>query len=193
VQDLYIHPTATVEQGAEIGRGAKIWHYCHIRAGSKIGPDCSIGKDSYVDSHVTIGEGSRIQNGVSLFRGVEAGRFVFIGPHVVFTNDLYPRAGVKEWTTIPTFLRDGCALGAGAVIRCGIELGAFSMVAAGAILTKDLAPFTLAVGTPATPTKKICACGRTQFEIGSSDWKPILGCCEAVLQDAVLKVARQYI
>jgi acetyltransferase-like isoleucine patch superfamily enzyme len=185
----YIHPTATVEPGAEIGANTKIWHYCHIRAGSKIGRDCSIGKDSYVDAPVTIGDGTRIQNGVSVFGGVKVESFVFIGPHVVFTNDMYPRAGVKTWSTIPTFLRVGSALGAGSIIRCGIDLGAFSMIAAGAIVTKDVAPFTLVVGTPAIPVKKICACGKTQFELESPEWKAVLPCCHETLLEEVVVLA----
>ncbi|MGE4130974.1 MAG: acyltransferase [Bdellovibrionales bacterium] len=188
--DAYVHPTASVEEGAQLGTETKVWHYVHVRKGAQIGKGCSIGKDCYVDGKVTIGEGSRIQNGVSIYDGVQIRPYVFVGPHVVFTNDLYPRAGVKGWKVIDTVLHSGSAVGAGAVLRCGIEIGAFAMIGAGALVTKSVEPFTLVLGSPATPYKKICACGKTQFDLESPDWKPVLPCCEETLIAPLLNLAK---
>jgi len=186
-----IHATASVEPGAEIGEGTSIWHYAHVRTGAKIGKNCNIGKDCYIDAKVIMGDGTRVQNGVSIYAGVEISKFVFVGPHVVFTNDLYPRAGVKTWDMTPTYLRTGCALGAGAIIRCGIEIGEFAMAGAGAILTKDVDPFTLVMGTPAQPYMKICACGEKQFELDADNWRPVLDCCHRKLVPELIELAKK--
>lgn len=188
----FIHATASVEPGAEIGQNSKIWHYAHIRSGAKLGKDCNVGKDCYIDDKVEIGDGARIQNGVSIYAGVHVDKFVFIGPHVVFTNDMYPRAGVTGWEVVRTDLKTGCALGAGTIVRCGVEIGEFAMIGAGAIVTKDVEPFTLVMGTPAQPHAKVCACGQKQFELDSDSWRPILECCKKKLVPAVLELAKKF-
>jgi UDP-3-O-[3-hydroxymyristoyl] glucosamine N-acyltransferase len=192
MSNAFIHKTAEVETGVDIGQDSKVWHFSHIRTGAKIGKNCNIGKDCYVDARVTIGDGSRIQNGVSIYEGVEISPYVFIGPHVVFTNDMYPRAGVTGWEVTRTQLKAGSALGAGSIIRCGIEIGEFAMVGAGAIVTKDIEPFTLVMGTPAQPHAKICACGQKQFDLESDSWRPILECCKLKLIPAVLELAKGF-
>lgn len=150
--------TAVVEAGASIGSGTKIWHHCHVREGAIIGTDCSLGKDVYVDSGATIGNRVKIQNGVSVFSGVSIGDDVFVGPGVVFTNDLVPRAA-GDWTIVPTTVASGASIGANATIVCGVTVGFAAMVGAGAVVTREVEPHQLVVGNPARGTGWVCQCG----------------------------------
>lgn len=187
-----IHSTAIVEPGATLGDDVKVWHFAHIRQGAVLNASVSIGKDVYVDSGVVIGEGSRIQNGVNIYRGVEIGRWCFVGPAVVFTNDQHPRIGRKDWNVVPTVLEEGCSLGAGAIIRCGVRLGAFSMVGAGALVTKDIPPFGLVTGVPADLSHRVCACGDQILPLTPSWAAPVIHpCCLQNLQPAVLEAAQK--
>jgi len=188
-QAPYFHPTAIVEDGANIGMGTKIWHFCHIRSKAHLGKYVSIGRDAYIDSEVSIGDYSRIQNGVSIFKGVEISKYCFIGPHVIFTNDMFPRVGTKTWKITPTILRDSCSIGAGAIIRCGISIGEFAMIGAGAIVTKSVKPFRLALGTPAREIAFVCACGQTQISIHHHAKDLIFDCCKENLTPEVLENA----
>lgn len=186
-----IHPTAIVEPGAEIGAGAKVWHFCHIRSGARLGPLTSLGRDVFLDAGVDIGEGTRVQNGVSIYRGVEVGRFCFIGPHAVFTNDLRPRVGKGAWQIESTVLENGMSLGAGSIVRCGVRIGAFAMIGAGGVVTKSVEPFTLAMGLPAEPVARICACGETQMPLDAifSAANLLRDCCRQNLNPEVLALA----
>ena len=153
----YAHPTAIVEPGCEIGEGTKIWHFCHIRKGSKIGKNCIIGKGVYVDADVEIGDNVKIQNNVSVFKGVKIGNGVFVGPHVCFTNDLYPRAvdpsgallAATEWNLAETIVDDGVAIGANSTVVAGTRLGKWSLVGAGSVVTKSVPAYALVYGNPA--------------------------------------------
>ena len=164
----FIHPSAEVEPGAEIGTGTRIWRQAHIRAHARIGEQCNIGKGVYVESHVRIGSRVKIQNHASLFEGVTVEDGVFIGPHVCFTNDLYPRAitpdgklkSGDDWEITPTLVKYGASIGAGAVIVCGMVIGEFALVGAGSVVTKDVAPYTLVIGNPARPRGYVCRCAR---------------------------------
>lgn len=142
-----IHDTAIVEPGAGVGLRTRIWHFAHVRAGALIGDDCTIGKDAYIDEGAVIGDRCKIQNGVSIYRGVVLEDEVFVGPHAVFTNDLYPRA-VGEWTLTPTQVHRGASIGANATILCGITIGAHAMIGAGAVVTKDVPPYAMVTGNP---------------------------------------------
>lgn len=153
------HPTATVDDGAIVGEGTSIWHYAHIRDGSTIGDDCNLGHASYVDAGVTIGDRVKIQNKVSIYQGVTIENDVFVGPHVCFTNDMHPRAFDPEWQITSTLVKRGASIGANATIRCGVTIGEFAMVAAGAVVTKDVPDFALVMGCPAKQVKTICYCG----------------------------------
>jgi UDP-2-acetamido-3-amino-2,3-dideoxy-glucuronate N-acetyltransferase len=155
-----IHPTATVEPGAEVGGGTRVWHHSHIRDGAKVGAGCTIGFSVYVDAGAVIGDRCKVQNHVSVYRGVVLEDEVFVGPAACFTNDRYPRAGSTEWAVIPTWVRRGASIGAHATIVCGVELGAWSMVAAGAVVTHDVPPHGLVTGSPARLRAWVCACGR---------------------------------
>lgn len=154
---VYIHPTAIIEEDVVIGAGTKIWHHCHVRKGARIGSDCVLGKGVFIDVDVSIGDRVKIQNHVSVYHGVTLEDDVFVGPSAVFTNDRYPRAFVP-WTTeraSSTLVRKGASICAGACIRCGIEIGEYSMIAMGAILTKNTNSYELWMGNPARCVGKV--------------------------------------
>lgn len=155
----FVHPTAIIEDGAELAAGVKVWHFAHVRAGARIGADTQLGKSCYVDSGVVIGERCKIQNFVSVYAGVTLEDEVFVGPSAVFTNDLYPRA-VGSWEITPTLIRRGASLGANSTIVCGVEVGEYSMVAAGSVVTKTVAEYELVAGVPARRIGYVCRCGR---------------------------------
>lgn len=145
----YIHPTAEVSPKATIGEGTKIWNQAQVREGAVIGRDCVISKDVYIDQGVIIGNGVKIQNGVSIYKGVTLEDRVFVGPHSTFTNDIRPRAFTSDWAVIPTRLRTGCSVGANATVMCGVTLGEYCMISAGAVITVDTLPYGLYIGNPA--------------------------------------------
>ncbi len=157
--ETVIHETAILERDTEIGAGTGIWHHCHIREGARIGKNSSLGKNVFVDAGVSIGSRVRIQNNVSVYAGVNVEDDVFVGPSAVFTNDRYPRSHNADWKPVPTYVRRGASVGANATIICGITLGEWSVVAAGAVVTKDVAPFQLVVGNPARHAGWVCRCG----------------------------------
>lgn len=155
----FIHKSAYVEEGAEIGEGTRIWHFAHVRRGARIGKNCNIGKDVYIDVNVEIGNNVKIQNGVSVYHGVVVEDDVFLGPHMTFTNDLYPRAFNRDWQVVPTRVRRGASIGAHATIICGVTIGEYAMVAAGAVVTKDVPPYGLVIGNPARLRGFVCRWG----------------------------------
>ncbi|MEH0932630.1 acyltransferase [Micromonospora sp. CPCC 205558] len=149
VPSASVHPTAEVEAGAEIGAGTRIWHLTHVRSTARIGADCTIGRNVFVDAGVTIGDRVKVQNNVSVYHGVTLEDEVFVGPSAVFTNDLNPRAQNPDWKVTPTLVRTGASIGANATIVCGNEIGEFALVAAGAVVTRDVQPYQLVAGNPA--------------------------------------------
>ena len=147
---VFIHETALVDDGVEIGAGAKIWHFVHVLTGSKIGAGSNLGQNVMVGPHVTVGAGCKIQNNVSVYKGVTLEDDVFCGPSCVFTNVLTPRAFVERKDEFaPTLVRKGATIGANATIVCGNTIGAYAMIGAGAVVTKDVADHALVVGNPA--------------------------------------------
>ena len=154
------HETAVVEPGAAIGSGTRIWHHSHVRAGATIGSDCTISKNVYVDQGVTIGDRVTIQNNVSVYVGVTIDDGAFIGPSVVFTNDLFPRAGSDHWEVTPTNVRIGASIGANATIVCGVELGPWSLVGAGSVVLRTVEAQEMVAGNPARRIGWVCRCGR---------------------------------
>lgn len=155
---ISIHPSAEVEEGAEVGPGSRIWHLAHVRQGARIGRDCVIGRNVYVDAGVTVGDRCKIQNNVSVYHGVSLEDEVFVGPSAVFTNDHNPRA-VGDWEIAPTLVREGASIGAGAVLVCGVTIGRGALVGAGAVVTRDVPDWTLMVGNPARPVGLVCEHG----------------------------------
>ncbi len=164
---IRIHPTADVSEQAQIGDATSIWHQAQIREGVTIGKHCIIGKGVYIDAGVVIGDNVKIQNYVSVFHGVTLEDGVFVGPHVCFTNDLHPRAvnpdgslkAADDWELSSTLIRRGAALGANSTIVCGTSLGAWSMVGAGSVVTKDVPDHGLVWGNPARLRGFVCSCG----------------------------------
>ena len=142
------HDTAIIDEGASVGEGTKIWHFTHVCKGAKIGKNCSLGQNVFIGPDVEIGDNVKIQNGVSVYTGVKVEDYVFLGPHCVFTNDLYPRS-FGDWQITETVLKKGCSVGANATVICGVTLGAYSMVGAGSVVTKNVPPAALVVGNPA--------------------------------------------
>ncbi len=177
-EGYFKHPTAIVEEGAEVGEGTRIWHFAHVRSGAKIGRNCNIGKDVYIDVGVEIGDGVKIQNGVSVYRGVKLEDKVFVGPHAVFTNDKYPRAFSEDWEVVPTLVKEGASIGANATIVCGITLGRYSMVAAGSVVTRDVPDYGLVVGVPARLIGFVCVCGRPLRRIVEEDNEKVVYLCD---------------
>ncbi|MDE1463524.1 acyltransferase [Spartinivicinus poritis] len=144
-----IDKTAIIDERAMIGENCNIWINTQIRENARIGNHCTIGKDVYIDHDVIIGNGCKIQNSVSIFYGVTIYDDVFIGPHVCFTNDKVPRAFNQEWQVSPTVVLSGASIGANTTLICGITIGEYAMIAAGSVVTHDVAPFSLVIGNPA--------------------------------------------
>lgn len=193
MSDSYIHPTAIIEPNVQIGAKVKIWHFTHVRSGAIIEDDVSLARDVYVDCNVKISKSTRVQNGVSIYHGVHVDPYCFIGPHVIFTNDLRPRAGNRIWEVVPTYLRTGAALGAGAIVRAGIEIGAFSLVGAGAVLTRSIPAFHLVYGNPAAIKGMICCCGRTNLPLGTPILELLKECCCKNLDELAVINAKEYL
>ena len=155
-----IHPTAIVDDGAEIGDGTSVWHWVHVSAGASIGRNCSLGQGVYIGGDTRIGNNVRIQNNVSVYDRVYLEDDVFCGPSAVFTNVINPRAHVprKDEYRI-TQVRRGASLGANCTIVCGVEIGSYALIGAGAVVTRDVPPYALMTGTPARRRGWVCQCG----------------------------------
>ncbi|MCR4286562.1 MAG: acetyltransferase [Deltaproteobacteria bacterium] len=159
-KDVFIHETADVSAEAVIGDGTKIWHQAQVMSGAKIGRNCKIGKGVYIDAGVRIGDNVKIQNYVSVYKGVTIEDDVLLGPHMTFTNDLYPRAFNNDYTVYETLIKKGSSIGANATIICGVTLNEYSMVAAGAVVFSDVPAFALIMGNPGRVTGSVCKCGK---------------------------------
>jgi UDP-2-acetamido-3-amino-2,3-dideoxy-glucuronate N-acetyltransferase len=157
--DYFVHASADVEEGAQIGAGTKVWHIAHIRSSAIVGEGCVIGRNVYLDADAVVGNRVKIQNNVSVYKGVTIEDDVFVGPCAVFTNDLRPRAHNTDWKITPTLIRRGASIGANATLICGIEVGEGAMIAAGSVVTKDVPPYTLVAGNPARPRAKVDEAG----------------------------------
>lgn len=142
----FAHPTAIIDDGAEIGEGTTIWHFAHVRGCAKIGRFCVIGKGVYVEG--IVGNHCKLQNNVNIYKGVTLEDYVFIGPNATTTNDLWPKAAAVDWEITPTRIQTGASVAAGAVIRCGVTLGENCMIGAGCVVTKNVPPKETWVGIP---------------------------------------------
>ena len=154
------HESAFVDEGAIVGEGSKIWHFCHVSSGARIGASCALGQNVFVASTAHIGDRVRIQNNVSIYDGVSLGDDVFVGPSAVFTNVINPRSEVpRKDEYLPTKVEAGASIGANATVVCGVTLGRYAFVGAGAVVTHDVKPFALVVGVPARQIGWMCRCG----------------------------------
>jgi UDP-2-acetamido-3-amino-2,3-dideoxy-glucuronate N-acetyltransferase len=148
--EYFVHPTAVVDDGCEIGAGTKIWHFSHIMSGCKIGDNCNIGQNVVISPEVVLGKNVKVQNNVSLYTGVTCCDDVFLGPSCVFTNVTNPRSAVnRRGQYTKTHVGRGASIGANATIVCGHDIGEFAFIGAGAVVTKDVPAFALVVGNPA--------------------------------------------
>ncbi len=147
---FFSHDTAIVDDNVTVGEGTKIWHFSHILSGTKIGKNCSFGQNCVVGEDVTIGNGVKVQNNVSIYKGVEVEDDVFLGPSMVFTNVINPRAFIQRKEEFKsTLLKKGCSIGANATIVCGVSIGEYALIGSGAVINRDVKPYALMVGVPA--------------------------------------------
>lgn len=192
-RQYFVHPTAEVSPDAEVGAGTRIWRQAHVREHAVIGEECNIGKGVYIDTHVRIGSHVKIQNHTSVFEGVTLEDGVFVGPHVCFTNDLFPRAittdgklkSADDWIVTPTLVQYGASVGAGAVIRCGVTIGAHALVGAGSVVTHDVAPHALVFGNPARQHGYVCRCARPLSDV-REEAGALVGRCDTCCQTCTI-------
>jgi UDP-2-acetamido-3-amino-2,3-dideoxy-glucuronate N-acetyltransferase len=158
--DVFVHESSYVDQGAQIGAGTKIWHFCHIMPGAVIGERCNLGQNVVVMPGARLGNNVKVQNNVSIYEGVELEDDVFCGPSCVFTNVLNPRSHVsRKHAYQKTLVRRGSSIGANATIVCGVTLGEYAFIGAGAVVTSDVPAYSLMVGVPARRVGWMCQCG----------------------------------
>ena len=164
--DYTAHETAVVDEGCRIGSGTRIWHFSHLMSGCTIGKNCTIGQNVVISPDVVLGNGVKVQNNVSIYTGVTCGDDVFLGPSCVFTNVINPRSAIpRKDEFMPTKVCKGATIGANATIICGLTIGEYAMVGAGAVVTNDVPPFALVVQNPARQIGWVSACGhRLHFD-----------------------------
>lgn len=166
----YAHESSYVDDGCQIGEGTKIWHFCHVMTGCRIGDRCNIGQNVVISPHVVIGDNVKIQNNVSVYTGVELEDDVFCGPSMVFTNVANPRSHVPRRDEYQrTLVRRGASLGANCTIVCGVTIGRYAFVGAGAVVTRDVPDYALVFGNPARQRGWMCACGVRLATVGDGD------------------------
>ena len=180
-KSFFVHEKALCDS-TEIGAGTRVWAFAHVMERASIGVSCNIGESVFIESNVVIGDRCTIKNGVTVWDLVTLQNDVFVGPQASFTNDIAPRSFIKaqgRWKK--TLVKNGASIGANATIVCGVTIGEFAFVGAGAVVTRDVEPFTLVVGNPARPIGKVCYCG------SRLDQKDYCGECETSLHNNSLE------
>lgn len=148
--DYFVHDTAVVDEGAQVGEGTKVWHFSHVMATAIIGEGCNLGQNVFVGDGVKLGKNVKVQNNVSLYEGVECEDDVFLGPSMVFTNITNPRSAVvRKGKYERTLVMKGATIGANATVVCGVTIGSFAFIGAGAVINRNVMPYALMVGNPA--------------------------------------------
>ena len=162
MQPYFAHETAIVDDKVTIGDGTKIWHFSHILSNTTIGKNCSFGQNCVVGGNVTVGNGVKVQNNVSIYEGVEVEDDVFLGPSMVFTNVINPRAFIQRKEEFKkTLLKKGCSVGANATIVCGVTIGEYALIGSGAVINRNVKPYALMVGVPAKQIGRVGISGNT--------------------------------
>ena len=162
MKNYFIHESSFLDENVTVGQGTKIWHFCHLLKNTVLGKNCSLGQNCVVGPRVTLGTNVKVQNNVSIFEGVECEDDVFLGPSMVFTNIINPRAFINRKNQFKkTLLKRGCTIGANATIVCGIEIGEYSLIGSGSVVTKNVDPFSLMVGVPARKIGWVSKAGNT--------------------------------
>ncbi len=175
--DYFVHPSSFVDDGASIGSGTRIWHFCHVMPRARIGRGCNLGQNVVVSSEVVIGDNVKIQNNVSVYTGVTLEDDVFCGPSMVFTNVVNPRSHVSRKDEYrPTLVKQGASLGANSVVVCGHTVGRYAFIGAGAVVTKDVPDYALVVGNPGRVVGWMCECG---VKLASGPRPPASAVCAA--------------
>jgi UDP-2-acetamido-3-amino-2,3-dideoxy-glucuronate N-acetyltransferase len=160
VKEVFVHPSSYVDEGARVGAGTRIWHFCHVMPGAVIGEGCTIGQNCVIMPGTRLGNNVKLQNNVSVYEGVELEDDVFCGPSMVFTNVSTPRSHVSRRDAFErTLVRRGASIGANATVVCGVTLGRYSFVGAGAVVVRDVRDHALVVGNPARQVGWMCECG----------------------------------
>ena len=178
--NYFVHESAFIDPGVMIGPGTSIWHVSHIMKGSRIGKECRIGQNVVIGPNVTIGDGVKIQNNVSVYEGVTLEDNVFCGPSIVFTNVYNPRSEIRRMNELrPTLVRRGASLGANCTIVCGVTIGSYAFVGAGAVILRDVPDFGLVVGNPARLVGWICVCGERLIQHSEEELAPCHACGRA--------------
>ncbi len=195
--DFFIHPSSVVDQPVEIGKGTKIWHFCHVMSGAKIGERCSFGQNVFVGARVVIGNNVKVQNNVSIYDNVYLEDDVFCGPSMVFTNVVNPRSHInRKDEYLDTLVKRGSSIGANATVICGVTLGEFCFIGAGAVIVRDVPPYALMVGVPAKIVGWMCHCG-IRLELPASHGENMGATCSncssryELLPDGGLKVIEE--
>lgn len=156
----FIHPTAIVDEGAVVGEGTRIWHWCHVMSGAVIGKNCNVGENAFIETGVKLGNGVKVKNNVALYTGIECEDGVFLGPNCVFTNVSNPRSFIERKNEFKkTIVKKGATIGANATIVCGHNIGEYAFVGAGSVVTKDVLPYHMVIGNPASFYGYVCECG----------------------------------
>lgn len=192
-KEYFAHPTAVIDEGCTIGKGTKIWHFTHIMTGCEIGENCNLGQNVVVSPGVRLGRNVKVQNNVSIYTGVICEDDVFLGPSMVFTNILNPRSAiVRRDQYIATLVKKGASIGANATIICGHTIGEYSMVGAGAVVTKDVMPYALVVGNPARQVGWVSEYGhRLHFDENGIAVCPESGQKYKLEQDLIRKISSE--
>jgi len=192
-KEYFAHPTAVIDEGCTIGKGTKIWHFTHIMTGCEIGENCNLGQNVLVSPGVRLGRNVKVQNNVSIYTGVICEDDVFLGPSMVFTNILNPRSAiVRRNQYVATLVKKGASIGANATIICGHTIGEYSMVGAGAVVTKDVKPYALVVGNPARQVGWVSEYGhRLHFDENGVAVCPESGQKYKLEQDRVRKISSE--
>lgn len=175
MKGVFVHETASVEDGAIVGKGSKIWHYAHVREGAVLGENCNLGHCGFIDQDVKIGDNVKMGNKVSVFKGVQIEDDVMIAPHAVFTNDKRPRSR-GDWKLVKTHVKKGASIGANSTILCGLTIGKNAMTGAGSVVTRDVPDHGLVYGNPARLIGFVCECGGKARRKSENDGHVIMRC-----------------